>query len=186
MSNMPTTSRPPSVHAPWRKSLIILLFTLQLGTSLFQLAFNVAIYGSHIYTGTDSGMKDLTARTSMAVGVFGLLDAGIVITHIIYFARFRLTTGGFLIGNSVLVGLSGLSIILNAISAVNEFEHINAAFISAIVVGGLCFFSICTLAYSVLIRLKVKAGKAAEMARPGSKLAMGREVLGAQEGIPMV
>jgi hypothetical protein len=42
---MATVSRPPSIHAPWRKSFIIPLFTIQLGFAAFVAIWFLLFYG---------------------------------------------------------------------------------------------------------------------------------------------
>ena len=45
MTNMASVSRPPSMHAPWRKSFIIPLFVFHLGFVAVVCSWGLAIYG---------------------------------------------------------------------------------------------------------------------------------------------
>ncbi|OBT91083.1 hypothetical protein VE02_00116 [Pseudogymnoascus sp. 03VT05] len=96
MSNMASVSRPPSIHAPWRKSFIkplftIPLFTIHLGFSAFVAIWHLLLYGLSIYAGSDSGQNSYTEALYATVGSFGVVSTFIIIGHVVLFARFRLT-----------------------------------------------------------------------------------------------
>ncbi|KFY27316.1 hypothetical protein V493_03567 [Pseudogymnoascus sp. VKM F-4281 (FW-2241)] len=82
MSGVANVSRPPSVHAPWRKSVIIPLFFFQLAIALLVSIWGIFLGALSVYSGPDSGATDYDERLFFAYGFIGLISVPIIIWHI--------------------------------------------------------------------------------------------------------
>ncbi|KFY86412.1 hypothetical protein V498_07503 [Pseudogymnoascus sp. VKM F-4517 (FW-2822)] len=183
-----TVSRPPSVHAPWRKSYIITLFVFNLLFTSCVCIYGFAIYGSSIYLGTDTGVSDFSEKTNLAGGAVGLLSTIIVIAHIVLFSRFRLTAQIFLYGNLVVVLVSFVQLATGIAAFVRKEEDDAIEYLTISFEAANCFFAIWMLVYAVLVWRRVNAGRERDMSRPRKWSNAGAKGLDAQQegGIPMI
>ncbi|OBT49861.1 hypothetical protein VE04_09186, partial [Pseudogymnoascus sp. 24MN13] len=148
MSNMASVSRPPSIHAPWRKSFIIPLFTIQLGFAAFVGIWHLMHYGFSIYEGTDSGSNSYTEALYATIGSFGVVSTFIVIGHIVLFAHFRLTAWIFLLGNGAVTVLSLISMVIGITNEKRRYEFGYSDYLIVAFPAVLCFISLWGLVYA--------------------------------------
>ncbi|OBT69643.1 hypothetical protein VE03_00953 [Pseudogymnoascus sp. 23342-1-I1] len=202
MSNMATVSRPPSVHAPWRKSFIIPLFVINLLGTLSICVYGLTLYGVAVYLGTDTSITEFTRKTCLAIGILGLPSVAIVITHIILFSLFRLTARIFLYGNATVVILSFIQFFIGvAALAKDKTDEKSLAdnnymkdgsymeILTLALVAANCFVALWMVVYAVIVWRRVNAGRGRDMSRARKgEGAAGAKGLDAQEegGIPMV
>ncbi|OBT74257.1 hypothetical protein VF21_07367 [Pseudogymnoascus sp. 05NY08] len=189
MSNMASVSRPPSIHAPWRKSFIIPLFTIHLGFSAFVAIWHLLLYGLSIYAGSDSGQNSYTEALYATVGSFGVVSTLIIIGHVVLFARFRLTAWIFMLGNGAVTVLSLISMIIGITNEKRRYEFGYSDYLIVAFPATLCAISLVGLVYAVIVWRKVNSGRAIDMVKPGGGLggaAKGGDVQDDANAIPMV
>lgn len=143
-----------------------------------------------MYLGTDTGTNAFGKRMYLSLGILGLFNSAIVIAHIVFFARFRLTSRMFVLGNAVVLLLSVIQLVLGMMADAkgNYFSNGESVYYwDAWMYALECFFSIWMLMYAVLVWRRVNSGRTGEMARPRRELAGGLKGLDARENaIPMV
>lgn len=143
-----------------------------------------------MYVGTDTGVNAFGKKMYLTLGILGLFSVFIVIAHIVFFARFWLTSRMFVLGNAVVLVLSVVQLVLGMMADAkgNFFSTESSATYWDVWMYALaCFFSIWMLVYAVLVWRRVNSGRTAEMARPRRESAGGLKGLDAQENaIPMV
>jgi hypothetical protein len=176
-------------HAPWSKKVLITLWVLQLGLSLFEFSWclTLLMYGLFPASANPANLLSIVANAGSdaggsqferaAWGINMILGSilSIYIIHIIKkFASFRLTTKEFQIQSiaAILIGLLGLALFCGA-----------QDFFDSIIIGAEVAVSIGICIYVVVIRRRVRKGVLAEMKRPTTGDV---ELEGGREEVPRV
>jgi hypothetical protein len=176
-------------HAPWRKGVLITLWVLQLGLSLFEFfwCLTILMYGLFPAPVNPANLLSLVASAGSDAGgsqferaawginmILGLILSIYIILIIKKFASFRLTSKEFQTQSiaAILIGLLGLAL------------HCGAQdYFDSIMIGAEVAVSIGICIYVVVIRRRVKKGVLAEMKMPTTGDV---ELEGGREEVPHV
>ncbi|KAH6706240.1 hypothetical protein BKA61DRAFT_492515 [Leptodontidium sp. MPI-SDFR-AT-0119] len=156
-------------HAPWRKSILIPFWTIQLGLelvmiALLALAVGVLVYDNnndnYYYSGSD---EDVTKKAGKVVGPIwiALISSCLIltITEIVLLARKSLKPLTFLITNILKSAIWAVLFVIDIISAVNTSTSRTVSVVAILIEAALLLSFWIPLIYASIIYHRFRKGR---------------------------